>query len=266
MLVVVLAVASSVRWAAAQPGGIAGAWESLRHGGATAGFVRGGPPAGLEEADARLAAPVLASGSSTSYAFVESQTDATGMTVPVAWSPCRPIHFVVNVDRAPDDFVPTVGAVVREVSAATGLLFTFDGLSDEAPAPHREPYQVSRYGDQWAPVLVQFADESQIPGLAGSVAGLGGAASVLDPVAGAKVYVSGGLQLDVTLLDEPEIGGEPAYVAVLRHELGHVIGLQHVTDPGQLMFPTTGVEVRDYADGDLAGLALLGAGACAPGV
>jgi hypothetical protein len=44
-----------------------------------------------------------------------------------------------------------------------------------------------------------------------------------------------------------------------------VLGLGHVDDPIQLMYPTTS-DVHDFAAGDLAGLTQLGSGVCVPEV
>jgi len=54
-------------------------------------------------------------------------------------------------------------------------------------------------------------------------------------------------------------------VPVLRHELGHVVGLDHVGDRDQMMHPSSS-DVLTFQEGDLAGLAQLGEGACAPGL
>ncbi len=51
--------------------------------------------------------------------------------------------------------------------------------------------------------------------------------------------------------------------AVVQHELGHVMGLDHVADQAQLMY-SEGAEARDWGTGDLAGLHQLGSGACFP--
>jgi hypothetical protein len=45
------------------------------------------------------------------------------------------------------------------------------------------------------------------------------------------------------------------------HELAHVLGLAHVEDPVQLMFATHDRQAG-WGDGDLAGLAIAGAGPC----
>jgi predicted Zn-dependent protease len=50
----------------------------------------------------------------------------------------------------------------------------------------------------------------------------------------------------------------------MLHELGHLVGLDHVDDPGQLMYPVTALAVTDYAAGDLRGLHRLSTGPCAP--
>jgi predicted Zn-dependent protease len=45
---------------------------------------------------------------------------------------------------------------------------------------------------------------------------------------------------------------------VLMHELGHVIGLDHVSDQSQIMYQTVTTKQSVFGAGDLAGLQLLG--------
>lgn len=81
------------------------------------------------------------------------------------------------------------------------------------------------------------------------------------------MYVTGGVDLDTEefapLLASPE--GTAVARAVVLHELGHLLGLDHVAEAGQLMFPTTS-DVLDFGDGDLTGLVQLGRGNCVPGL
>ena len=57
----------------------------------------------------------------------------------------------------------------------------------------------------------------------------------------------------------------PALVrSIVLHELGHLAGLGHVEDAGQLLYPKAQEEITDYAAGDLTGLARLGSGPCVP--
>lgn len=218
------------------------------------------PRAGVEEAGARLADPVTVAAPDPSYAFQQTRV-VDGATVPVTWSPCRPVHVVVDPTSAPAGFEAQVAAAVGDVAAATGLTFTLDPPADEPTDLDRAMFQPDRYGDRWAPVLVGFADETAVPDLSGTVAGIaqvnGATGRTGDPH-----LVSGTVYLDVQLLAPDH--DPAAYLAVLRHELAHVVGLDHVDDPTQLMNPTTGV--ASFQAGDLTGLAELGRGPCAPGV
>ena len=49
--------------------------------------------------------------------------------------------------------------------------------------------------------------------------------------------------------------------AIVQHELGHVLGLDHVDDPGELMYDTSSGRT-DFGPGDLEGLARLAGVPC----
>ncbi|MBC7291836.1 MAG: matrixin family metalloprotease [Actinotalea sp.] len=215
------------------------------------------PTAGVDEQPTRLLPAPLLPYERGTYAFLQVQRDGE----PVTWSPCRPIRYVLNTAGAPDDFAEKVRAVADEVSAATGLVLLEDGTTAEAPTLGREPFQPERYGDRWAPVLIAFADERSID-VFDTAAGVASPQRVT--VRGRAHYVSGAVYLHTDLLDTwRRPWSEAAWVAVLRHELGHLVGLDHVEDKDELMYPTAGHESR-FGAGDLEGLAALGLGRCAP--
>ncbi|WP_336032435.1 matrixin family metalloprotease [Geodermatophilus sp. FMUSA9-8] len=230
-------------------------------GGGLLGVDGDRPPPGLESEAAPLGRPGAAPDVG-GYAFVQRQADGVA---PVAYDPCRPVHYVVALDGAPADAEALVADAVARVSAATGLRFVADGTTDEAWSEQRPAYQPERYGDRWAPVLVSWSTPEEVPELADTVAGLGG--SVAYSAGGPWVYVSGAVTLDAGWSAGAALspGGREDVHAVLMHELGHVVGLDHVDDPGALMHATNTGQTG-FGPGHLAGLARLGQGECEPGL
>jgi Matrixin len=222
------------------------------------------PPPAHEEARQPLGAPAPLAATSASYAFEDVRGHAR---TPVAYDPCRPVHYVVRARGAPPQGARLVHEAISRVSAATGLVFVDDGGTDEAPSPQREPYQPDRYGRRWAPVLVAWSTPRESPDLAAAVAGAAGSTAVTT-TAGQRVYVTGQVQLDARQLADDLAGphGAAQVRAVLEHELGHLVGLAHVDDPTQLMYRESTGAVTDYATGDLTGLTALGRGPCVPHV
>ena len=197
-----------------------------------------------------------------SHAFVAFQ--ANGVT-PIAYDPCRPVHYVIRPDNMPAGGEEMVHAAAGRITQATGLQFVYDGATDEPVTEHREPYQPDRYGDRWAPVLVAWQTDTENAELAGGVVGLGGSTSMSFGVVSTSFFVSGIVVLDggqfpdVVARSGPEVAQ-----AIVVHEFGHLVGLDHVADESQLMNPETVPGITDFAAGDLEGLARLGRGSCAP--
>jgi hypothetical protein len=224
--------------------------------------LRNTPVPGVEAAPTPLGLPAPPPPGGGAYGFVTLQAD--GVT-PVTYDPCRPVHYVVGLGQAPPGGEQLVHEAVQRLSAVSGLRFVYDGPTDEPAVPQRPAFQPERYGDRWSPVLIDWQTELENPGLAGDLVGQAGsaAASLGD---GPKVYVSGTVSLDATQLPEilDDDDGADVVRAVILHELGHLIGLAHVDDDSQLMYPETRSGVTDYAAGDLTGLSRLGTGPCVP--
>jgi hypothetical protein len=222
------------------------------------------PPPGAEEATRRLspAPSTLAGPGEHEFQHVQPGND----DIPVAFSPCRPIHWVYNPAGAPADGLTLVQDGFARLADTTGLRFVYDGVTGEAPSRDRAPYLPTQYSrDRWAPVLVAWSDENGFRDLVGHVAG----ATRPDMVTlgdGRSVYVSGLVALDAADLSEAAVPDRALVRATVLHELGHLVGLDHTTDRSQLMFSESRPDVVDYGAGDLRGLAIEGAQACFPNV
>lgn len=206
---------------------------------------------GLVGAEDRLAPEVAADGTG-SYGFLHT----TRGGAPVGFSPCEPVRYLVNPQGAPSGWENQIEDAVAEVESRTGLVFEYLGTTDDRSFDDR----LDAAGNP-EPVLIGWADAAEVGDLADDVAGLGGPTMV--GRGRLRAYVTGIVVLDREVTDELQDApqGARSMRGLLLHELGHLVGLAHVDDPGELMYPR-GTLRSEYGPGDLAGLARIGAVPC----
>ncbi|QYG92888.1 hypothetical protein HC251_10910 [Iamia sp. SCSIO 61187] len=228
--------------------------------GATEEVAAEAPP--TTRADGRLAPPPVAAATDDPFTFFTTEADGD----PVAWDPCDPIEYVVNSARAPEGAMGILDQAVAKIEEATGLVFVDEGATDEmAPVgdevrPDSDP---GRYGEGWSPVLISWTDAMADPELDGA-AGLA-LPSFRVAASEEEVYVTGYVEMAGDYAADLIAAGRSADVlGVMMHELGHLVGLGHVTPSDQVMTDDPNSTPSEWGDGDRAGLALVGTGECEP--
>ncbi|MCU1369423.1 MAG: Peptidase metallopeptidase [Ilumatobacteraceae bacterium] len=240
-------------------GGDGSSWSSFGDDGSIVA-VSTRPPAKTAESSKPLGEPAHPDADGGRYGFLETQADGE---TPVTYDPCRPITIVVNQRDMPDGLEDVFADAVATAAEISGLDLTIEGETDERPKLGRSAYQPDRYGQRWAPVLMAWSDEDEIPELADTVAGIGDSVSV-EPETGPRTYVSGIVIIDAGDAREIERMPDGDRIArdIVLHELGHLIGLAHVDDPSELMYPEGQDDLHNYQQGDQTGLTQLGQGPC----
>ena len=90
---------------------------------------------------------------------------------------------------------------------------------------------------RWAPVLIAWSDPIEIPELAGDVAGRGRQRVVSEASDGGVRDGADRARRSGPRRDPTGPRASPRVRGVIEHELGHLVGLDHVNDPTQLMNP-----------------------------
>lgn len=183
------------------------------------------------------------------YAFEQTQP---GSKDPVTYSPCKPIEYVVNPSGGPRDALGFISAAVATISRASGLAFHDDGITDDTDFEHRNADDPVLIGFVRPGAMKDMSVESGHIGLGGSTA--------YDVGFGHRMYRTGMVALRTDWFSTPDVSRAEKQ-AVVMHELGHVVGLDHVKDPHELM-DAENTGVTTLGPGDREGLALLGRGSC----
>jgi hypothetical protein len=212
----------------------------------TATTPRASTPTTTRTASAKAAA------ASTGYALSRTATGAL-----VRWDPCSTITWKVNLALAPAGALAQVQQAVATLSAATGLRFAFGGTTTSVPTSTWLDKSTAK-----GTLLVAWAPTTTTDLFQAGAIGEGGWWATTSSAAATTASIQRGfVVLDPTSTASlaSGFGSGASLGAVLLHELGHAVGLQHVQDRSQVMYPTVGPwSTARYAPGDLAGLAAVG--------
>ena len=227
--------------------------------------------------------PSIESGEPLHRLLPEVITDAAGPYTliyhdygdgPSFFDPCRPIYWVVNPLHEPPGAREQLEKAFADVQELTGLLFVFAGETNEPWVAIRQAPN-SSYPDvesDWAPVIVWYLPEGEFEDSLDSsdpdelVAGYASAAPEFSRTKDRRlVTLTGDMTIGTEWITEMIAEGYPEQVWWLfLHEIGHILGLDHVDAPSHLMHP--GGEEAEWTTtlgpGDIEGFARVGAEPC----
>lgn len=182
------------------------------------------------------------------YKFLFTLDDGTV----IRWDPCTALRYVVNYQGAPSFAAEILAGAIADVENATGIDFVDGGTTGRG-----------RDGTvpDGADAIIAFTTPGESGGLLpSSAAGVGGANWLFPGDAPARL-VDGLVLINASDMAGytsryGEQFGRDVLRTVLLHELGHMVGLDHVNDVRQVMYPVS--EALFYGSGDREGLRLLG--------
>lgn len=197
--------------------------------------------------------------------FTPAATPRRGPTGPAAdtnyrlfnpvtrWNPCRALRYQINLGGYGEQYRPLVEDAMDRVASATGLDLVYVGDTGFV-ATSGSPYDSSA-----AELTLTLANAGMTDVIGGGTIGITFTRYTFSP--GGAQMISASVTIDMDIANNPDwspFGIGP----VILHELGHAMGLDHLDDRNQLMYPTNG-GVTSYGTGDQRGLYLLGAaGGC----
>ncbi len=165
------------------------------------------------------------------------------------WNPCSTLTYQVNYSGAPPFARTEVARAVAKVEAATGINLV--DLGDTNLGNDRNP-------PAGVKAVIAFVSPAESPAIDG-VAGLGGGA-YYTPWNGWDAYVAQGFVHINETLNYTQGTGPGGLEGLLLHELGHMVGLDHVASTDEAMYPVMhNLPWAGYGPGDRQGMWNLGA-------
>ena len=197
--------------------------------------------AGVAEATTKVT--VTGAGKRTSWAPLYGSRSR-----PPHWGTCR-IGYRVNPANVPTFGRADLTEAMRRVTQVSGIRFRYLGRTSLVP----------RSGDARAGngrITVAWANGAATRGLLRP--GIGGVGGTTSTATGRLFTGFLVLNTGFSRTAEPGFGSGASHGLVLMHELGHVVGLGHVNNRRDVMYPSAYLPAAVWGAGDRTGLARLG--------
>jgi hypothetical protein len=212
------------------------------------------------------AAPQTADGSIATYKLTYASLP-NGTRQVVRWNGCqKAITYKVNLAAVPSAqrsaVLSDTKAAISRVALNTRFVFSYKGTTSEVP-------HIGSMAKQSAELVIAFTTPSRTNySLAGSTLGQGGLYySWMSRTVNGRTSYTVAAQRGFVVIDTPQMlqqirsgtGTGLRRTNLLAHELGHAVGLQHVTDTRQQMYPAMRTSSPSlFYTGDVAGLGKVG--------
>jgi hypothetical protein len=176
---------------------------------------------------------------------------------PVRWNPCQTIYWKYNPSGGPKGGYDVITSAIKRVAYLTGTRWKYVSSTRTEPTSKWLPSSTSSI----RPLLIGWSDASQsdlLRGQAKSVLAVARTAYFQVAIDGANVAATKSAVIALDRTDRMPLYGAVSWRATVLHELGHVMGLDHVGSRSQLMYPVLQRDLKTLMAGDQAGLRKLG--------
>lgn len=192
----------------------------------------------------------VAPGNPKAYQFVAKVNG-----VPVHWNRCRVIDYRLSTSKAPAHALQQLKHAIRLMHKGSGLKFKYLGRTKIIPGNTTKYPGKTRLVVGWSTAK----KSTVLASTGGYAAGVGSATwmSTGEIVQG-SVVLNRAVKLAPGFGAGPKYGEQGTIGQLLMHELGHAVGLAHVKDDRQIMYPELTRKVAQWGAGDLNGLAQIG--------
>jgi len=171
------------------------------------------------------------------------------------WNPCRTIRWAYNPTGEKYAALPDVQRAFARLAGISGLRFRYVGGT---PWRYLGNLNDPAFPASTADIAVGWANEAELPTLAGNTVGYGGWSG--GTIQGADVLYKinrGYLILDNGATLQPGFD-QVGWGSVSMHEIMHSLGLDHAGEPVQMMYPELTAQNVNPGAGDITGLGKVG--------
>jgi hypothetical protein len=206
---------------------------------------------------------VFSFASTPTNTIVYGQADPAN--IPFHWDKCQSaLRYAINMNGYDEKYRAVIADDIARVATATGIAFTYVGDTSFIPQssdPYGYPLSQFANGSTPYDLLISLSDDGITDLLPGSLGGITYPNWIYNTGKDGRLDVAT-ISMDMANLDYRQPWAGDGLGPVLLHELGHAMGINHVTDTSQIMYPGAVPNgPQTYASGDLRGLWLVGQGA-----